>query len=170
MRTNNNELVTKEHNRNIGTLYTYVKFKEKMEEYKKDGRYEMAKQQAENVLPKLYKRYMNEIQENIIIPVVCEDTEKLFAAVREQIERVPYINKPKCYKTFILNLILNSGLEYGYVMWYLDSLNAYDENDKGWKMIDLNMSIEEKFDILGWERVVKKLIVWATSDSYSLAA
>lgn len=170
MRTNNNELVTKEHNRNIGTLYTYVKFKEKMEEYKKDGRYEMAKQQAENVLPKLYKRYMNEIQENIIIPVVCEDTEKLFAAVREQIERVPYINKPKCYKTFILNLILNSGLEYGYVMWYLDSLNAYDENDKGWKMIDLNMSIEEKFDILGWEKVVKKLIVWATSDSYSLAA
>ena len=170
MRTNNNELVTKEHNRNTGTLYTYETFKEKMEEFKKDGRYEMAKQQAENVLPKLYKRYMNEIQENIIIPVVCEDTEKLFAAVREQIERVPYLNKPKCYKTFILNLILNSGLEYGYVMSYLDSLNAYDENDKGWKMIDLNMSIEEKFDILGWEKVVKKLIVWATSDSYSLAA
>ena len=97
-------------------------------------------------------------------------TEKLFAAVREQMARVPYLNKPKCYKTFILTLILNSGLEYGYVMSYLDSLNAYDENDKGWKKIDLNMSIEERFDILGWEKVVKKLIVWATSDSYSLAA
>ena len=97
-------------------------------------------------------------------------TEKLFAAVREQMARVPYLNKPKCYKTFILTLILNSGLEYDYVMSYLDSLNAYDENDKGWKKIDLNMSIEERFDILGWEKVVKKLIVWATSDSYSLAA
>lgn len=98
------------------------------------------------------------------------EIEKLLAAVREQIERVPYLNKPKCYKTFILTLILNSGLEYEYVMSYLDSLNAYDENDKGWRKIDLNMSIEEKFDILGWEKVVKKLIVWATLDSYSLAA
>ena len=97
-------------------------------------------------------------------------TKKLFAAVREQMARVPYLNNPKCYKTFILTLILNSGLEYDYVMSYLDSLNAYDENDKGWKKIDLNMSIEERFDILGWEKVVKKLIVWATSDSYSLAA
>ena len=103
-------------------------------------------------------------------PADYNDTEKLFAAVREQMVRVPYLNKPKCYKTFILTLILNSGLEYDYVMSYLDSLNAYDENDKGWKKIDLNMSIEERFDILGWEKVVRKLIVWATSDSYSLAA
>ncbi len=98
------------------------------------------------------------------------EIEKLSAAVREQMERVPFINKPKSYKAFILNIILNSGLEYGYVMSYLDSLNAYDENDKGWKKIDLNMSIEKKFDILGWEKVVRKLIVWASSDSYSLAA
>ena len=98
------------------------------------------------------------------------EIEKLFAAVREQIERVPFLNKPKCYKAFVLNIILNSGLGYDEVMSYLDSLNAYDENDKGWKKIDLNMSIEEKFDILGWETVVRKLIVWATSDSYSLAA
>ena len=98
------------------------------------------------------------------------EIEKLYAAVREQMERVPFINKPKSYKAFVLNLILISGLEYGEVMSYLDSLNAYDENDKGWKMIDLNMSIEEKFDILGWEKVVKKLIVWASTDSYSLAA
>ena len=103
-------------------------------------------------------------------PADYNDTEKLFAAVREQMVRVPYLNKPKCYKTFILTLILNSGLEYDYVMSYLYSLNAYDENDKGWKKIDLNMSIEERFDILGWEKVVRKLIVWATSDSYSLAA
>ena len=66
-------------------------------------------------------------------PADYNDTEKLFAAVREQMVRVPYLNKPKCYKTFILTLILNSGLEYDYVMSYLDSLNAYDENDKGWK-------------------------------------
>ena len=98
------------------------------------------------------------------------EIEKLYAAVREQMERVPFINKPKSYKAFVLNLILISGLEYGEVMSYLDSLNAYDENDKGWRKIDLNMSIEEKFDILGWEKVVRKLIVWATSDSYSLAA
>lgn len=121
-------------------------------------------------LPKLYERNMCEGRDNTIVPAFGEFDEILFAAVREQIERVPYLNKPKCYKTFILNLILNSGLEYGYVMSYLDSLNAYDENDKGWKKIDWNMSIEEKFDILGWEKVVKKLIVWATSDSYSLAA
>lgn len=98
------------------------------------------------------------------------EIEKLFAAVREQIERVPFLNKPKCYKAFVLNIILNSGLGYDEVMSYLDSLNAYDENDKGWKKIDLNMSIEEKFDILGWEKVVRKLIVWASTDSYSLAA
>ena len=151
-------------------LYTYQEFLEKMEGYKEDGRYEMALEQAKTALPKLYERYMSEGRDNAFAPTVIEDIEKLFAAVREQIERVPYLNKPKCYKTFILNLILNSGLEYGYVMSYLDSLNAYDENDKGWKMIDLNMSLEEKFDILGWEKVVKKLIVWATSDSYSLAA
>lgn len=98
------------------------------------------------------------------------EIDRLFAAVREQIERVPFLNKPKCYKAFVLNMILNSGLGYDEVMSYLDSLNAYDENDKGWKKIDLNMSIEEKFDILGWEKVVRKLIVWASTDSYSLAA
>ncbi len=98
------------------------------------------------------------------------EIDRLFAAVREQIERVPFLNKPKCYKAFVLNIILNSGLGYDEVMSYLDSLNAYDENDKGWKKIDLNMSIEEKFDILGWEKVVRKLIVWASTDSYSLAA
>ena len=98
------------------------------------------------------------------------EIDRLFAAVREQIARVPYLNKPKCYKAFVLNIILNSGLGYDEVMSYLDSLNAYEENDKGWKKIDLNMSIEEKFDILGWEKVVRKLIVWASSDSYSLAA
>ena len=98
------------------------------------------------------------------------EIEKLFAAVREQKERVPFINKAKSYKAFVLNIILISGLKYGEVMSYLDSLNAYDESDRGWKKIDLNMSIEEKFDILGWEKVVKKLIVWATSSGYSLAA
>lgn len=98
------------------------------------------------------------------------EIDRLFAAVREQIERVPFLNKPKCYKAFVLNIILNSGLGYDEVMSYLDSLNAYDDNDKGWKKIDLNMSIEEKFDILGWEKVVRKLIVWASTDSYSLAA
>ena len=98
------------------------------------------------------------------------EIDRLFAAVREQIARVPFLNKPKCYKAFVLNIILNSGLGYDEVMSYLDSLNAYDENDKGWKKIDWNMSIEEKFDILGWEKVVKKLIVWASTDSYSLAA
>ena len=98
------------------------------------------------------------------------EIDRLFAAVREQIERVPFLNKPKCYKSFVLNIILNSGLGYDEVMSYLDSLNAYDDNDKGWKKIDQNMSIEEKFDILGWEKVVRKLIVWASTDSYSLAA
>lgn len=98
------------------------------------------------------------------------EIDRLFAAVREQIARVPFLNKPKCYKAFVLNIILNSGLGYDEVMSYLDSLNAYEENDMGWKKIDLNMSIEEKFDILGWEKVVRKLIVWASSDSYSLAA
>ena len=98
------------------------------------------------------------------------DIEKLFAAVREQMERVPYLIKHKCFKVFILNVILNSGLEYGEVMSYLDSLNAYDESDKGWKKVGLNMSIEEKFDTLGWKKVVKKLIELATADSISLAA
>jgi len=98
------------------------------------------------------------------------EIDRLFASVREQIARVPFLNKPKCYKAFVLNIILNSGLGYDEVMSYLDSLNASEENDKGWKKIDLNMSIEEKFDILGWEKVVRKLIVWASSDSYSLAA
>ena len=98
------------------------------------------------------------------------EIDRLFASVREQIARVPFLNKPKCYKAFVLNIILNSGLGYDEVMSYLDSLNASEENDKGWKNIDLNMSIEEKFDILGWEKVVRKLIVWASSDSYSLAA
>ncbi len=151
-------------------LYTYQEFLEKMEGYKEDGRYEMALEQAKTALPKFYERYMSEGRDNAFAPIVAEYNERLFAAVREQIARVPFLNKPKCYKTFILNLILNSGLEYGYMMSYLDSLNAYDENDKGWKKIDWNMSIEEKFDILGWEKVVKKLIVWASSDSYSLAA
>lgn len=98
------------------------------------------------------------------------DIEKLFAAVREQMERVPYLIKHKSYKIFILNLILISGLEYGDVMSYLDSLDAYDESDKGWKKVGLNMSIEEKFDALGWKKVVKKLIELATADSISLAA
>ncbi len=98
------------------------------------------------------------------------EIEKLFAAVREQIERVPFLNKAKCYKAFILKIILNSGLKYGEVMSYLDSLNAYDESDKGWKKINLNTSLEEKFDALGWEKIVKRLIVLATSSGYSLAA
>ena len=98
------------------------------------------------------------------------EIDRLFAAVREQIARVPFLNKPKCYKAFVLNIILNSGLGYDEVMSYLDSLNAYDENDKGWKKIDWNTPLEEKFDILGWEKVVKRLIVIATSSSYSLAA
>ena len=54
-------------------------------------------------------------------------------------------------------------------MSFLDSLNAY-ESDKGWKKVGLNMSIEEKFDALGWKKVVKKLIELATADSISLAA
>lgn len=99
-----------------------------------------------------------------------EGIEKLFAAVREQTERVPYLIKHKSFKIFILNVILISGLEYGEVMSYLDSLNAYGENDKGWKKVSLNMSIEEKFDALGWKKVVKRLIELATSDSISLAA
>ena len=103
-------------------------------------------------------------------PYLNKDIEKLFAAVRDQLERVPYLIKHKSYKIFILNVILNSGLEYGEVMSYLDSLNAYDESDKGWKKVGLNMSIEEKFDTLGWKKVVKKLIELATSDSISLAA
>lgn len=103
-------------------------------------------------------------------PYSNKDIEKLFAAVRDQLERVPYLIKHKSYKIFILNVILNSGLEYGKVMSYLDSLNAYGENDKGWKKVGLNLSIEEKFDILGWKKVVKKLIESATSNSISLAA
>ncbi len=103
-------------------------------------------------------------------PYSNKDIGRLFAAVREQLERVPYLNKHKSYKIFILNVILISGLEFGEVMSYLDSLNAYGENDKGWKKVGLNMSIEEKFDILGWKKVVKKLIESATSGSISLAA
>lgn len=103
-------------------------------------------------------------------PYSNKDIEKLFAAVRDQLERVPYLIKHKSFKVFILNVILISGLEYGEVMSYLDSLNAYDESDKGWKKVGLNMSIEEKFDILGWKKVVKKLIELATSDSISLVA
>lgn len=99
-----------------------------------------------------------------------EDIERLFTAIREQMERVPYLIKHKSFKIFILNVILISGLEYGEVMSYLDSLNAYDESDKGWKKVGLNMSIEEKLDTLGWKKVVKKLIELATSDSNSLAA
>ena len=98
------------------------------------------------------------------------EIEKLYAAVREQTERVPFINKPKSYKAFVLNLILISGLEYGEVMSYLDSLNAYNESDRGWKKINWNTPLEEKFDIVGWEKVVKRLIVLATSSGYSLAA
>ena len=98
------------------------------------------------------------------------EIEKLYAAVREQMERVPFINKPKSYKAFVLKTILISGLGYGEVMTYLDSLNAYDESDKGWKKINWNTPLEEKFDILGWEKVVKRLIVLATSSGYSLAA
>ena len=30
------------------------------------------------------------------------EIEKLYAAVREQTERVPFINKPKSYKAFVL--------------------------------------------------------------------
>lgn len=91
-----------------------------------------------------------------------EGIEKLFAAVREQMERVPYLIKHKSFKIFILNVILISGLEYGEVMSYLYSLNAFGENDKGWKKVSLNMSIEEKFDALGWKKVVKRLIELAT--------
>ena len=151
-------------------LYTYQEFLEKMEGYKEDGRYEMALEQAKTALPKLYERYMSEGRDNAFAPTVIEDIEKLFAAVREQIERVPFLSKPKCYKAFVLNIILNSGLGYEEVMLYLDSLNVYDESDKGWKKINWNTPLEEKFDILGWEKVVKRLIVLATSSSYSLAA
>ena len=98
------------------------------------------------------------------------EIEKLFAAVREQTERVPFINKAKSYKAFVLNIILNSGLKYGEVMSYLNSLNAYDESDKGWRKINLNSTFEEKFDALGWEKVVKRLIALAKSSDYSLAA
>lgn len=121
-------------------------------------------------LPKLYERNMCEGRDNTIVPAFGEFDEILFAAVREQIERVPFLNKAKCYKAFILKIILNSGLKYGEVMSYLDSLNAYDESDKGWKKINLNTSLEEKFDALGWEKIVKRLIVLATSSGYSLAA
>ena len=121
-------------------------------------------------LPKHSERYLSEGLDNTIVPAVGEYNEKLYAAVREQIERVPFLSKPKCYKAFVLNLILISGLEYGEVMSYLDSLNVYDESDKGWKKINLNTSLEEKFDALGWEKVVKRLIVLATSSGYSLAA
>jgi hypothetical protein len=141
-----------------------------MEGYKEDGRYEMALEQAKTALPKFYERYMSEGRDNAFAPIVAEYNERLFAAVREQIERVPFLNKAKCYKAFILKIILISGLGYGEVMTYLDSLNAYDESDKGWKKINWNTPLEEKFDILGWEKVVKRLIVIATSSSYSLAA
>lgn len=94
-----------------------------------------------------------------------KDIEILFAAVRDQQERVPYLIKHKSYKIFILNVILSSGLEYGKAMSILDSLNAYGENDKGWKKVGLNMSIEEKFDVLGWKKVVKKLIETATQEN-----
>ena len=73
------------------------------------------------------------------------EIEKLYAAVREQTERVPFINKPKSYKAFVLKIILISGLGYGEVMSYLDSLNAYDESDRGWKKINWNTPLEEKW-------------------------
>lgn len=169
MRQNNKKLVSKEKRKGSDKIYTYKEFKKKMEGYKKDGLYERALHEAEIYLPKLYERYMNEYQDNVSSHAVSEDIEKLFSAVREQMERVPYLIKHKCYKVFILTLILNSGLEYVDVMSFLDSLNAY-ESDKGWKKVGLNMSIEEKFDALGWKKVVKKLIELATADSISLAA
>ena len=113
------------------------------------------------------------------------EIDRLFASVREQIARVPFLNKPKCYKAFVLNIILNSGLGYDEVMSYLDSLNASEENDKGWKNIvnecqpkvfifenvEGMMTLQVKDEgITCWEKVVRKLIVWASSDSYSLAA
>ncbi len=170
MSQNKKKLVSKEKRRGSDKFYTYKEFKKKMEGYKKDGLYERALYEAEIYHPKLYERYMNECQDNVSSHAVSEDIEKLFAAVREQMERVPYLIKHKSYKIFILNVILNSGLEYGVVMSSLNSLNAYDESDKGWKKTGLNMSIEEKFDVLGWKKVVKKLIELATSDSISLAA
>jgi hypothetical protein len=163
-------MVSKEKVCGTGRLFTYKEFKEKLEGYKKDGHYEMALEGAKIGLPKLYKRYMDECQGNTISLAVSEDIEKLFAAVREQMGRVPYLSKKKCYKIFILNLILNSGLEYGEVMSFLDSLNAYEESDKGWKKVSSNTPIEEKFDALDWDKVVMKLIGLATSHSNSLAA
>jgi len=107
---------------------------------------------------------MSKLAKQGTAPVVSEDIEKLFAAVREQMGRVPYLSKSKCYKIFILTLILNSGLEYGEVMSYLDSLNAYEKSDKGRKKTSSNTPIEKKFDDLGWEEVVKKLIELATQE------
>ena len=113
----------------------------------------------------------NERSFGAFVPDISSNSiEKLYAAVREQTERVPFINKPKSYKAFVLTIILISGLGYGEVMSYLDSLNAYDDSDRGWKKINWNTPLEEKFDTLGWEKVVKRLIVLATSSSYSLAA
>ena len=78
-------------------------------------------------------------------------------------------------KTLSIETIISYEPDFVYLTegmhnFLIDSLNAYGENDKGWKKVGSNMSIEEKFDILGWKKVVKKLIESATSNSISLAA
>lgn len=124
-----------------------------------------------NIMNKNNKNYVpREMVKSFSQPTTGKDIEKLYAAVREQMNRVPYISKAKCYKIFVLNLILISGLEYKEVMSYLDSLNAYGEDNKKMKKALSYNSIEDKFDALGWKEVVDKLIELALSDNNSLAA
>ena len=96
--------------------------------------------------------------------------ELILSAVREQMNRVPYLTYEKSHKVFVLNVILISGLSPQELFSYLDSLNAYDMKDKKWEKVKIGMTLEKKFDALGWKPLVNKLIEVATHEDNNLIA
>lgn len=105
---------------------------------------------------------------NSIIKESIEDV--LLSAVREQMNRVPYLTYEKSHKVFVLNVILISGLSPQELFSYLDSLNAYDMKDEKWEKVKIGMTLEKKFDALGWKPLVNKLIEVATHEDNNLIA